>query len=100
MRVRLYANNDSWVQVSDGKAILLRRMLRKGDVYYVPNRSGLVLMVGNAGAVLVWVNGVMGPALGPAGHVRRNVPLDPDKIMSIPRTEENAGHQARPGMIK
>lgn len=73
---------DCWVQVRemDGQ-LLLSRLLRKGDSYMVPNRPGLTLMVGNAGALEVLVDGKTGPSLGSSGQVRRDIKLDPDKLL-------------------
>lgn len=75
------AGDDCWIQVRemDGQ-LLMSRLLRKGDSYAVPNRPGLTLMVGNAGALDVAVDGKKAPSLGAAGQVRRDIRLDPDKL--------------------
>ena len=71
------ATDDSWVQVrnSDSSA-LLTRILRKGEHYKVPARTGLKLFTGNAGALKISVNGEEVPSLGPFGKIARNIPLD------------------------
>jgi cytoskeleton protein RodZ len=76
------AGEDCWIQVRevDG-SLLLSRLLRKGDSFRVPNRPGLNLMVGNAGSLEVSVDGKKAPALGAAGQVRRDIRLDPDKLL-------------------
>jgi Uncharacterized protein conserved in bacteria len=82
-RVLLKAvSDDCWVQVRelDGQ-LLLSRLLRRGDSYRVPNRAGLTLMVGNAGALEITVDGRKTPPLGNAGQVRRDIRLDPDKLL-------------------
>lgn len=81
-RVQLKAvSDDCWVQVRelDGQ-LLLSRLLRRGDSYMVPNRPGLTLMVGNAGALEVTVDGKKAAPLGNSGQVRRDIKLDPDKL--------------------
>ena len=77
------AGDDCWVQVRemDG-SLLVSRLLRRGDSYRVPNRPGLSLMVGNAGSLDVSVDGRKGPALGAVGQVRRDIRLDPDKLLT------------------
>lgn len=83
-RVQLTAaGDDCWIQVRemDGQ-LVMSKLLRKGDSYAVPNRSGLTLMVGNAGALDVLVDGKKAPSLGAAGQVRRDIRLDPDKMVS------------------
>ena len=80
-RITLAATLDSWMEVRDASGkIMSARLLRAGDSYRVPNQSGLVLMTGNAGGLVVIVDGKPMPALGPAGAVRRNIRLDPDKL--------------------
>lgn len=75
------AGDDCWIQVRemDG-SLLMSRLLRKGDVFRVPNRPGLSLMAGNAGALEASIDGRKGPSLGGVGQVRRDIRLDPDKL--------------------
>jgi cytoskeleton protein RodZ len=77
------AADDCWVQVReiDGQ-LLLSRLLRKGESYMVPNRPGLTLMVGNAGALDITVDGKKSQSLGTSGQVRRDIKLDVDKLMA------------------
>ena len=83
VRIVIRANSDSWVQVRDNDgALILTRMLRAGDSYRVPNKSGLTLLTGNAGALEVYVDGRLAPPLGPGGAIRRDVSLDADRLMA------------------
>ncbi len=69
---------DSWIQVRDDSInrLLMTRLLRAGDVYHVPDRPGLKLLTGNAGALEILVDGETVPSIGPVGRVRRDVALD------------------------
>lgn len=78
--IELRAKSDSWIQVRDGNELLLTRLLRAGEVYQVPDRSGLTLMTGNAGGLEVFVGGELMPALGDEGVVKRGVPLSPERL--------------------
>jgi len=81
VRIVIKSKGDSWVQVRDAdNQPVMTRVLRAGDTYRVPNRQGLVLMTGNAGALEVSVDGQAAPALGPIGMVRRAVPLDAERL--------------------
>ncbi len=62
--------------------LVLTRILRPGDVYQVPNRSDLLMVTGNLGALEVRVDGNLIRSLGPVGVVRRNVSLDPDTLVA------------------
>ena len=82
-RIVLRAVLDSWVQVRDrDDSLLLTRVLREGDSYHVPNRPGLVLLTGNAGGLQMVVDGKKLAPIGPVGSVRRDIPLDPDKLIA------------------
>ena len=79
--VTLRARQDSWVQIqsSDGVTVMART-LRAGESYTVPDRPGLRLTTGNAGALDVMVDGQTAPPIGQIGTVRRNVALDPARL--------------------
>lgn len=80
-RITLRATGDSWIQVrAADETPLLTRILRVGDSYLVPNQPGLKLMTGNAGVLEIVVDGLPVPPLGPAGSVRRNVQLEPERL--------------------
>jgi cytoskeleton protein RodZ len=82
-RIVIRANGDSWVQVRNGDGeLILTRMLRSGDSYRVPNKTGLTLLTGNAGALEVYVDGRKVAPLGPGGAIRRDVALDADKLLA------------------
>ena len=80
-RIVITAVEDSWIEVADEEGNrLLSRTLRAGDTYYVPNRSGLTLVTGNAGGLSITVDGIAAPAIGDVGIVRKNVKLDPELL--------------------
>jgi cytoskeleton protein RodZ len=73
------AGGDSWIQVKDGTQTVSMRVLRQGESYRVPDRSGLTLITGNAGALEVTVDGRPAPSVGPLGR-KRIVALDPERL--------------------
>ena len=81
-RIVVRAKIASWVQVRDDteNQSIMTRLLKVGDVYEVPNRPGLVLMTGNAGALEITVDGEVVPSIGDPGTVRRHVALEPDRL--------------------
>lgn len=82
-RIVLRATGDSWVQVRDENGVaVMTRVLRKGDTYQVPEQEGLVLATGNAGALDILVDGNALASLGDFGQVVRNIPLDPEKLLT------------------
>jgi cytoskeleton protein RodZ len=82
-RVTISANETSWVRIrEDDGNILLTRMLSAGDVYRVPNRPGLKLEVGNAGALSVSVDATKNIPVGGYGQVISNYSLNPDDVLA------------------
>ncbi len=81
-RILVRAKSNSWIQVRDdnGNQLLLTRLLRAGDSYRVPDRPGLTLLTGNAGALEILVDGETVPSIGPPGAVRRGVLLDINRL--------------------
>jgi hypothetical protein len=80
-RIVLRAKGDAWVEVRNHQgAALLARLMRDGETWPVPDQSALLLSTGNAGGVELLVDGTPAPALGGAGAVRRDVPLDADLV--------------------
>jgi len=81
-KILVKARRNSWIQVRDNKAnkLLLTQLLKTGDSYQVPNRLGLVLLTGNAGALEILVDGKPVPDLAPPGTILKNITLDPDKL--------------------
>jgi cytoskeleton protein RodZ len=58
----------------------MTRLMQPGDTYTVPDRPGLKLLTGNAGALEIRVDGETMPAIGPIGAVRRDIALDIERL--------------------
>jgi len=79
--VVLRAKRTTWVQVyaPDG-SFTDTRTLEAGTTFEVPNRPGLLLWVGDGGAVEVLVDGKSRGAVGTDGQVVDGFPLDPARM--------------------
>ena len=79
-------SDDCWIQIreSDGQ-LVLSRLLRQGEAYTVPERSGLTLTAGNAGSLEITVDGKVAPSLGASKQVKRDIPLAPAKLLKSAR---------------
>lgn len=82
VRIVVRAIADSYVAVrtSDNQP-LFSQLMRRGDSYEVPSGADLVLETGNAGGLQITVGGKRAPALGPVGEIRRNIPMDAEKLL-------------------
>jgi hypothetical protein len=76
-QIVLRATADSWVEVRQkGGRVLLRRTMKAGETWPVPAEPDLLLDSGNAGALVLEVNGVPTKLPGVKPGVVRNVQLD------------------------
>jgi cytoskeleton protein RodZ len=88
-----------WVQIREraGGPVLVDRVLRPGESLEAPpGKPGLVLATGNAGALEVLIGAeTTAIGLGPGPSVRRNIPLEPERLRSAaaptPATPVSAG---------
>ena len=80
-RMTLEIKEASWIEIKNAQgAAILRQVLKPGDIYMVPPEQGLVMSTGNAGGIVVKLDGNALPSLGASGEIRRNLALDPDKL--------------------
>ncbi len=81
--ILLRAIDDSWILIRDGNTnqLINRKLLRAGETYRVPNRKGLTLEAGNAGALKITVDGKAVSAIGAVGAVLKNVALDATRLL-------------------
>jgi cytoskeleton protein RodZ len=80
-RMVLRARADAWVQVKDRQgATVLNRVLKAGETWPVPGRDGLLLATGNAGGLDILVDGQPAAGLDARQAVRRDIPLDPERL--------------------
>ena len=81
-RVVIEVTANSWVEIKEnGGGVVLRRILKPGDKYFVPDDGDFVLSTGNAGGLTVVVDGKPVKKLGKPAQVRRNIALDPDILL-------------------
>ncbi len=79
--VTIKALQTSWVEIADGQGnIILSRILKADETFDVPEGDGMKMITGNAGGILVLLNGQELPKLGSVGDVRRNLSLNPDDL--------------------
>ena len=70
------ATGNSWVEIEDINGnTLMTRLMRSGETYVVPNKSGLTFNTGNAGALSLSHGNVLIPALGEVGEIINARPL-------------------------
>ena len=82
-RIVIVARADAWVELRDPTGTpVYSRVMRKDDRYEVPDTPGLLMMTGNAGGIDIMVDGRATPSLGTPGSVKRNIVMDPDRLLA------------------
>ena len=82
VRIVVRATADSYVAVRTGdNEPLFSQLMRPGDSYEVPSGVDLLLETGNAGGLQITIDGKRVPPLGLVGEIRRNIPLDAEKLL-------------------
>ena len=72
----LKATGNSWVEIENLNGnTLMTRLMRAGETYVVPNKSGLTFNTGNAGALSLSHGDILVPALGKVGEIINARPL-------------------------
>lgn len=74
----LSITSNSWVEIKDSTGnALVAKVLQAGDKYRIPdNRPDLNMSLGNAGGVMLEIDGKSIAPLGANGEVLRNMPLE------------------------
>lgn len=73
----------SWIEIRNASgAAILRQVLKEGDVYLVPDEPGLVMATGNAGGIVIKIDGKELPKLGEAGAIKRKILLEPQALLT------------------
>ncbi len=81
-RIIIQAVDESWIQVvTPTGGVVIEKLMVMGEIYRVPDRDGLVLNTGNAGALKLIVNGTLIPPIGEMGAVRRGIALSPESLL-------------------
>ncbi len=80
-QIVIRATEASWIEIRDRRGRRLTgRLMQPGETLDVPEQTGLQMTVGNAGGVLLVVDGQALPPLGESGVVRRGVSLDAEDL--------------------
>lgn len=90
-RVLVRARAETWIQVRDKSSgnVVFNRTLKPGEAYRAPMKPGLLLTMGNAPGTDVLVDGQVVSNPFPTASVRRDIPLEPDRVregMATPPT--------------
>jgi cytoskeleton protein RodZ len=88
-RVSVTATEDSWISIRDAKGgVILKRVLRAGETFAVPDQPGVKMWAGNAGGLNFAVDGKNVGTVGARGQIVKAVPLSPKGLMPLALIED------------
>lgn len=68
---------NSWMEIRDlGGKKIFSRVLKKGEIYTLPKKKGLILSISNAGGIEISQGNRVLPPIGKKAEIKRNVSLD------------------------
>lgn len=80
----LNITENSWVEIRDtGGRVMVSKVLKAGDQYFVPDSPDLRMSLGNAGGVEIFLDGRALAPLGRPGSIIRDVPLGREALQSL-----------------
>ena len=80
-RILVRAVRDSWVEIYNEKGKKeYSALLKRGEIYKIPNKTGYKITTGNAGGLEIFVDERLTKPIGVLGEVVKNYSLDADKL--------------------
>lgn len=76
-KITLKAKEPAWIEIrgEDGHVIFMK-VLKSGEVYVMPEKSGVTINTGNAGGIDIFIGDTQLPPLGARGEVKRGIRLE------------------------
>jgi cytoskeletal protein RodZ len=93
--IAITAKTESWVQIVDGEGKpTFTKLMKGGDTHTLAASPGAMLVTGNPTGLELFVDGVPAPAFNAKGPTRREIALDPERLLA--GKAEEPGRRAPP----
>jgi len=93
--IAITAKTESWVQIVDGEGKpTFTKLMKGGDTHTLAASPGAMLVTGNPTGLELFVDGVPAPAFNAKGPTRREIALDPERLLA--GKAEELGRRAPP----
>ena len=102
MGVSIHATHEAWVRIDSSNAgVIFSGLMSPGESFKLPETvSNAILKVGNAGGVIIMVDGEAFGPIGASGVVQSGIILDPEVVRaSYPRASDVGAQAAEGGAI-
>ena len=82
VEIAIAAKQESWIQIVDAKgAPIFTKLMKPGDQHMLTPGVGATLITGNPTGLALSVDGVTAPAFSDKGPTRRQIALDPQRLL-------------------
>ena len=75
---------DSWIEIQNKNSkILVSKIIKKDEKISLPYEKDLILVTGNAGGIIIQINGNKINNIGSLGEVKRNISLNYENLIKF-----------------
>ena len=80
--IHIKAIEDTWIEIQrNNSEVLITKIIKKDEKIKIPYEKDLILVTGNAGSIIIHINGKTINNIGMPGEVKRNISLNYDDLI-------------------
>ena len=82
--IHINAIEDTWIEIQrNNSEVLITKIIKKDEKIKIPYEKDLILVTGNAGSIIIHINGKTINNIGMPGEVKRNISLNYDDLIKF-----------------
>ena len=82
--IYIKAIEDTWIEIQrNNSEVLITKIIKKDEKIKIPYEKDLILVTGNAGSIIIHINGKTINNIGMPGEVKRNISLNYDDLIKF-----------------
>ena len=82
--IHIKAIEDTWIEIQrNNSEVLVTKIIKKDEKIKIPYEKDLILVTGNAGSIIIHINGKTINNIGMPGEVKRNISLNYDDLIKF-----------------
>ena len=82
--IHIKAIEDTWIEIQrNNSEVLITKIIKKDEKIRIPYEKDLILVTGNAGSIIIHINGKTINNIGMPGEVKRNISLNYDDLIKF-----------------
>ena len=82
--IHIKAIEDTWIEIQrNNSEVLITKIIKKDEKIKIPYEKDLILVTGNAGSIIIHINGKTINNIGMPGEVKRNISLNYEDLIKF-----------------